>query len=197
MNYGYCEQALRINLTTNTLKTEKLSQTFLKNHIGGRGLNVRRLYDEVPPDVDPLSEKNKLFIGVGPLTGTLFPGAARVNFSAKSPQTGILGDSNTGGFFGPELKYAGFDQVIIEGKSDKAVYLYIKDGKAELRSADHLMGKDIFETQDLIEAELGDDRIQTACIGPASENGVVFSGIFCNKVRAAARTGMGLVMASK
>jgi len=197
MNYGYCEQALRINLTTNTLKTEKLSQTFLKNHIGGRGLNVRRLYDEVPPDVDPLSEKNKLFIGVGPLTGTLFPGAARVNFTAKSPQTNILGDSNTGGFFGPELKFAGFDQVIIEGKAKQLSYIYIKDGKAQIKSAKHLKGMDVFETQDKIIEELKDKRIQVASIGPAAENGVKYSGIFCNQVRAAARTGMGLVLASK
>ncbi|MGM0603512.1 MAG: aldehyde ferredoxin oxidoreductase family protein [Bacillota bacterium] len=194
---GYSRKVLRVDLSSNTIKVEDLPDYYIKNYLGGRGFNMRRLYDEVPVDTDPLGEENKLLISVGPLNGTLFPGAARVNFSAKSPQTGILGDSNTGGFFGPELKYAGFDQVIIEGRSDKPVYLYIKDGKAELKSAEYLMGKDIFETQDLIEAELSDDRIQTACIGPASENGVVFSGIFCNKVRAAARTGMGLVMASK
>ncbi|MGM0446132.1 MAG: aldehyde ferredoxin oxidoreductase family protein, partial [Bacillota bacterium] len=164
---------------------------------GGRGLNIRRLYDEVPPDVDPLSEKNKLFIGVGPLTGTLFPGAARVNFTAKSPQTNILGDSNTGGFFGPELKFAGFDQVIIEGKAKDLSYIYIKDGKAEIKPAGHLKGMDVFETQDKIVEELQDKRIQVASIGPAAENGVKYSGIFCNQVRAAARTGMGLVLASK
>ncbi len=197
MNYGYCEQALRINLSTNSIKTEKLSKEFLKNYIGGRGLNIRRLYDEVPPDVDPLSEENKLFIGVGPLTGTLFPGAARVNFTAKSPQTNILGDSNTGGFFGPELKFAGFDQVIIEGKAKELSYIYIKDGKAEIKSASHLKGMDVFETQDKIIEELQDKRIQVASIGPAAENGVKYSGIFCNQVRAAARTGMGLVLASK
>ncbi|MDZ7671794.1 MAG: aldehyde ferredoxin oxidoreductase family protein [Halanaerobiales bacterium] len=197
MNYGYCEQALRINLSTDTIETEKLSSKFLKNYIGGRGLNIRRLYDEVPPDVDPLSEENKLFIGVGPLTGTLFPGAARVNFTAKSPQTNILGDSNTGGFFGPELKFAGFDQVIIEGKAKQLSYIYIKDGKAEIKSASHLKGMDVFETQDKIVEELQDKRIQVASIGPAAENGVKYSGIFCNQVRAAARTGMGLVLASK
>jgi len=197
MNYGYCEQALRINLSTDTIETEKLSSKFLKNYIGGRGLNIRRLYDEVPPDVDPLSEENKLFIGVGPLTGTLFSGAARVNFTAKSPQTNILGDSNTGGFFGPELKFAGFDQVIIEGKAKQLSYIYIKDGTAEIKSASHLKGMDVFETQDKIVEELQDKRIQVASIGPAAENGVKYSGIFCNQVRAAARTGMGLVLASK
>jgi len=197
MNYGYCNKALRIDLSNNLIKKEKLDEEFLKKYLGGRGLNVRRLYDEVPPEVDPLSEENKMFIGVGPLTGTLFPGAARVNFTAKSPQTKILGDSNTGGFLGPEIKFAGFDQIIIEGKADQLSYIYIKDGEAEIKSAQHLKQLDTFETQKKIKEELGDNRIQTAVIGPAAENGVKYSGIFCNMVRAAARTGMGLVLASK
>ncbi|MFW6381619.1 MAG: aldehyde ferredoxin oxidoreductase family protein, partial [Bacillota bacterium] len=190
-------RALRVDLTGKDFEIEELSEGFLKNYLGGRGLNMRRLYDEVPPEVDPLSIDNKLFIGVGPLNGTLFPGAARVNFSAKSPQTGILGDSNTGGFFGPELKFAGFDQVIIEGRAAELSYLYIKDGEAELKSATHLAGNDIYDTQSSIEKEIGDERVQVACVGPAAENGVRYSGIFCNRVRAAARTGMGLVMANK
>src|SRR6056297_1724255 len=197
MNYGYCNKALRIDLSNNLIKKEKLDEEFLKKYLGGRGLNVRRLYDEVPPEVDPLSEENKMFIGVGPLTGTLFPGAARVNFTAKSPQTKILGDSNTGGFLGPEIKFAGFDQIIIEGKADQLSYIYIKDGEVEIKSAQHLKQLDTFETQKKIKEELGDNRIQTAVIGPAAENGVKYSGIFCNMVRAAARTGMGLVLASK
>lgn len=197
MSYGYCGKALRVNLASGEFKTEILPEEFLTGYLGGRGFNMRRLYDEVPPGTDPLGPDNKLFISAGPLTGTLFPGAARVNFSAKSPQTGILGDSNAGGFFGPELKFAGFDQVIIEGVSSKPVYLYIKDGNAELRDASHLAGEDIFSTQNKILKELKDSRVQVACIGPAAENGVKFSGIFCNLVRAAARTGMGAVLASK
>src|SRR6056297_3994734 len=197
MNYGYCNQALRINLSKNSIEKGALDPQFLKDYLGGRGLNVSRLYEEVPPEIDPLSEENKMFIGVGPLTGTLFPGAARVNFTAKSPQTNILGDSNTGGFLGPEIKFAGFDQIIIEGKADKLSYIYIKDGEAEIRSAQHLKQLDTFETQKKIKEELGDNRIQTAVIGPAAENGVKYSGIFCNMVRAAARTGMELVLASK
>lgn len=197
MSLGYCRKALRVDLTNQKIMTEDLSPEFLNGYLGGRGLNMKRLYDEVPPGVDPLGPDNKLFIGVGPLTGTLFPGSARVNFSAKSPQTGILGDSNAGGFFGPELKFAGFDQVIIEGASPRPVYLYIKNGKAELRSAEHLLGRDVFATQEGIIEELGDTRVQVACIGPAAENGVRYAGVFCNLVRAAARTGMGTVMASK
>src|SRR6056297_304020 len=197
MNYGYCNKALRIDLSNNLIKKEKLDPQFLKNYIGGRGLNVRRLYDEVPPEVDPLSESNKMFIGVGPLTGTLFPGAARVNFTAKSPQTNILGDSNTGGFLGPEIKFAGFDQIIIEGKADKLSYIYINNEKVEIKSAEHLKQLDTFKTQERIKEELKDNRLQIAAIGPAAENGVKYSGIFCNMVRAAARTGMGLVLANK
>ncbi len=197
MYQGYCGQVLRVNLSRGEIKKEELPLEFIRNYLGGRGFNMKRLYDEVSPEVKPLDPENKLFIGVGPLTGTLFPGGARVNFSAKSPQTGILGDSNTGGFFGPELKFAGFDQVIIEGKAESPVYLYIKDEGAEIRPADHLWGKDTFTTQEEIIAESRDKRTQVACIGPASENGVKYSGIFCNHVRAAARTGMGLVMASK
>ena len=195
--YGYRGKVLQVDLSTGEIKTEDLPQELLVNYLGGRGLNMQALYDQVPPQVDPLGPDNKLFIGVGPLTGTLFPGSARVNFSAKSPQTGILGDSNAGGFFGPELKFAGFDQVVIKGKAEKPVYLYIKDGKAELRDAQHLWGKDVFATQETILEELADSRVQVACIGPAAENGVKYSGIFCNLVRAAARTGMGAVMASK
>ena len=197
MDFGYRKKRVRIDLNNNKVKIEEISDDFLLDYIGGRGFNMRVLYDEVGPEVDPLSPENKLIVGVGPLNGTLFPGSARVNFSAKSPQTGILGDSNTGGFFGPELKFAGFDQVIIEGKSTRPVYILINDGNVELRPADHLIGRDIFETNRLLLKELKDPRIQIAAIGPAAENGVRFSGIFCNLVRAAARTGMGTVLASK
>ena len=153
MNYGYCNQALRINLSKNSIEKEALDPQFLKDYLGGRGLNVSRLYEEVPPEIDPLSEENKMFIGVGPLTGTLFPGAARVNFTAKSPQTNILGDSNTGGFLGSEIKFAGFDQIILEGKADQLSYIYIKDNQAEIRSAEHLSQLDTFETQRKLKEE--------------------------------------------
>lgn len=194
---SYCQKALRVNLTTGIIEIEHLSEEFLSEYIGGRGLNMKRLYEEVPPEVDALSPQNKLFLGVGPLTGTSFPGSGRINISAKSPQTGILGDSNAGGFFGAELKFAGFDQVIIEGRAEELSYLFIHDGKAEIRKAEYLRGLDVPETQEKILKELKDSRVQVACIGPAAENGVMYSGIFCNLVRAAARTGMGTVMASK
>lgn len=195
--YGYAGRVLRVNLTRGAVSIEPLDGESARLYIGGRGLNVKRLVDELRPEVDPLSPENILIFGVGPLNGTAFPGAARFNVTAKSPQTGILGDSNAGGFFGPELKYAGFDQVIIEGRAEQPVYLLIHNGSAELRPARHLWGLDVWETQAAIIRELGDDRVQVASCGPAAENGVRFAGVFANLVRAAARTGMGTVMASK
>jgi aldehyde:ferredoxin oxidoreductase len=195
--YCYSGKKLVIDLEKARTSEEPLDKEAALAFLGGRGLNIAGLLDEKPLDRDPLSPENTLYIGVGPLNGTSFPGAARVNFTARSPQTGILGDSNTGGDFGPELKYAGYDQVILKGRSPKPVYLLITEEGACFRDASHLMGLDTIETQVVIKEELGDKRVQVAAIGPASENGVVFSGIFCTGVRAAARTGMGLVMASK
>ncbi len=196
MSFGYRNKLLHVNLNRPRFETRPLPSE-AKDFLGGRGFNMYRLYRDVPPETDPLNHENRFYIAVGPLTGTSFPGAARVNFSAKSPQTGILGDSNTGGFFGPELKFAGFDQVIIEGKAEGPAYLYIEDGKTELKPADHLTHLDALEKQTAIKKELNEPRVQVASVGPAANNGVKFSGIFCNQVRAAARTGMGLVMASK
>ncbi|MCJ7623213.1 MAG: hypothetical protein MUO76_06895, partial [Anaerolineaceae bacterium] len=160
-------------------------------------MNVKRLWDEVPPHTDGLAPENLLVFGVGPLVGTTFPGSARFNISAMSPQTGILGDSNAGGFFGPELKFAGYDQLIIRGRAQHPVYLYIKDDVVELRDARGLWGKDVSETTAALRQELDDPDVQVATIGQGAENLVRFAGVFVNLVRAAARTGMGTVMASK
>ncbi len=196
-SYGYAGRVLRVDLSSGSCVTEPLEKDLALAYIGGRGLNMRRLWDMVPPSMKADSPLNPLIFGIGPLDGTLFPGASRFNVSGLSPHTGILGDSNAGGFFGPELKYAGFDQVIITGKSPSPAYLFIKDGKAEIRPAEHLWGKDIPETDRLVREELRDSRVQVAVAGPAAENGVTMAGIFVNLVRAAARTGMGTLMASK
>lgn len=195
--YGYSGKKLVVDLERARTAEEPLDEKTALTFLGGRGLNIAGLLDETPLDREPLSPENTLYIGVGPLNGTSFPGAARVNFTARSPQTGILGDSNTGGDFGPELKYAGYDQVILKGRSPKPVYLLITEEGVRFRDASHLIGLDTIGTQVRIKEELADDRVQVAAIGPASEKGVAFSGIFCTGVRAAARTGMGLVMASK
>jgi len=193
---GYAGTILRVDLSGMTAWTEPLGESYARKYIGGRGFNMRRLFDEVPIGTDPLSERNKLIFGAGPLCGTIAPGS-RFNVSAKSPQTGILGDSNAGGHFGAEMKFAGYDQIILEGRAERPVYIFISDDEVQINDASHLWGKDIPSTHQLIREELGDPGVQVACIGPAAERGVLFSGIFSNIVRANARTGMGAVMASK
>jgi aldehyde:ferredoxin oxidoreductase len=195
--YGYAGKVLRIDLTDAKTRVSKLEKDLVFNFLGGRGFNSKRMYDEVRPGVDPLGPKNKLYFATGPLVGTMFPTASRFNVSAKSPLTNILGDSNAGGHFAPELKFAGYDQVILEGRSKKPVYVTIHDGDVEFRDASHLLGRDVYETDELIKADLADRRVQTAVVGPAAENGVRYAGVYVNLMRPAARTGMGTVMASK
>lgn len=194
---GYAGKILRINLTKREAKTVDLDKSLAHRFLGGRGFNSKLLYDSVGPDTDPLGPENKLMFATGPLVGTMFPTASRFNVSAKSPQTGILGDTNAGGHFASEMKFAGYDQIVLEGRSGSPVYVYVNDGEVEFRDASHLRGKDVYETDDIIKDDLGDRRVQTAIAGPAAENGVKFAGVFANLMRAASRTGMGTVMASK
>jgi len=195
--YGYAGGILRINLTNNKVKFQHTEKWLITDFLGGRGFNSRRVFDEIPKEVTPLSPQNKLFLSTGPFVGTAFPLGARFNVSAKSPQTGILGDSNAGGHFAAEMKFAGYDQIIIEGKSRKPTYVFIADQEVQIMNAEHLVKKDIYETTEMIKKDLGDKTIQIAVVGPAAENGVLYAGIFANLVRPAARTGMGTVMASK
>jgi aldehyde:ferredoxin oxidoreductase len=169
----------------------------VRSFLGGRGLNVKRLWDELPAHTNGLSPENILVFGVGPLVGTTFPGGSRFNITGMSPQTGILGDSNAGGFWGPELKFAGYDQIVIRGRAEHPVYLWIRDDQVELRDARDLWGRDVWDTTSAILNELDDPDVQVAAIGPGAENGVLFAGVFVNLNRAAARTGMGAVMAAK
>jgi len=195
--HSYGGRVLRVNLTGGTIHRAPIEASPIRAYLGGRGLNVRRLYDEVPPHTDGLAPENPLIFGAGPLVGTTFPGGARFNITAVSPQTGILGDSNAGGFFGPEMKFAGYDQIVIEGRAERPVYLAIRDDRVELRSAEDLWGQDVWQTTAAIQSELGDPDVQVAAIGEGAERGVRFAGVFVNLNRAAARTGMGTVMASK
>jgi aldehyde:ferredoxin oxidoreductase len=195
--FGYAGKVLQIDLTSGNSRAIQLKRGLTTSFLGGRGFNMERLYNEMGSDVDPLSPENTLLFATGPLVGTLFPTASRLNVSAKSPLTGILGDSNVGGHFAPEMKYAGYDQVILKGKSKKLVYIAIEDSDIKLVDAAHLSGKDVYETDEIIRADLADRRVQTAIVGPAAENGVKFAGIFMNLMRPAGRTGMGTVMASK
>jgi aldehyde:ferredoxin oxidoreductase len=195
--YSYGGTILRVDLTEGAVHRQPTEEGLARAFLGGRGLNVKRLWDELPAHTDGMAPENLLVFGVGPLVGTTFPGGARFNVTAMSPQTGILGDSNAGGFFAPELKFAGYDQVIVRGRAAHPVYLWIRDGVVELRDARELWGKDIWDTTAAIRQELGDRNVQVAAIGPGAENGVRFAGVFVNLNRPAARTGMGTVMAAK
>lgn len=195
--YGWAGRILRVDLSRGKISKEPLSEKFVSEFIGGRGINVKILYDELKPGTDPLSPDNILIFGVGPLTGTLSPGSGRFNVTALSPLTELLGDSNCGGWWAPELKFAGYDHIIVYGRSEKPVYLYIYDGEAELRDASQLWGKDAVETQQMIREELADPETQIVAIGQAGENTVRYACIRTGLKNSAGRTGMGAVMGSK
>ncbi|NPV08605.1 MAG: aldehyde ferredoxin oxidoreductase family protein [Anaerolineae bacterium] len=195
--YSYGGSILRVDLTDGSIERRPTEAGLARVYLGGRGLNVKRLWDEVPAHTDGLSPDNLLVFGAGPLVGTLFPGGARFNISGMSPQTGILGDGNAGGFFAPELRFAGYDQIVLRGRAPHPVYLYVRDDVVEVRDARHLWGMDVWEATAAIKEELGDPDVQVATIGQGAENGVRFAGIFVNLNRPVARTGMGTVMASK
>ena len=167
-----------------------------KNFLGGRGINMYLLSKSYSPDLDPLSPENPIIFGAGLLSGILGFGS-RINITAKSPESGHLGDSNMGGDFGAELVKAGFSHLVIKGKSQKPVYLLIRNGEVEIRGAQKLWGLDTIDTQRMIRRELGDEKIHVACIGPAGENLVRFSAIRTGMKNSAGRTGMGSVMGSK
>ena len=194
---GYTGFLLRIDLTNKKSSKEKIDVKLLEQFIGARGLNMKFLYDEVTPGVDPLGPENKVFFGVGPCNGTSISGSQRFNISAKSPLTGFLGDSNTGGDLGAELKYAGYDMIIIEGQSEKPVYIWIHDETVELKDAGHIWGKTTFETRRIIEREVNDPEACLALVGPAGENLVPFANVMTDLGRSAGRTGMGAVLGSK
>jgi len=197
MLYGYGGHILRVDLTSGLTHREKTDPTYMLNVIGGRGLNSTRLYEELERDCDPLAPENLLLIGVGPLTGTLLSASAFMTISGKSPLTGILGDSAAGGFFGVELKQAGYDQVVMTGRCENPCYLYIADDHAEIRDASHLWGKDIWQTTAAIRKDLNDNAVQVATIGPAGENLVKYATVACNNSRMCGRTGMGCLFGSK
>jgi aldehyde:ferredoxin oxidoreductase len=193
---GWIGKVLRVNLSTGKVSTEALDPDLAKDYIGARGLGTKIMTDEVDPKVDPLSPENKLIFMPGPLTGTFAPSAGRYTVVTKGALTGAIASANSGGTWGPALKFAGYDAVIIEGAAPKPVYLWIKNAKVEIRDASHLWGKDVPETSDAIRAETDDDA-KIACIGPAGENRVLFACIMNDLHRAAGRSGVGAVMGSK
>lgn len=195
--FGWMGKVLRVDLSSAKVNEEPLPMEAAQKFIGGRGLNGLRLFREVPPEVDPLSQDNRLIFGVGPCNGTISLGSGRTTVTAKSPLSGVFGDSNFGGNWAAELKYAGYDQLIIQGRAAEPVYLWIDDGRVEIRPAAHLWGKTISETDQLLREELRDPWVQLIYIGPGAENLIRYGNIMSNLYRSAGRTGMGCVMGSK
>ena len=194
---SWAGKILRVNLTTGVCKSEPLNSNWARAYIGSRGLAAKYLTTEVDPKVDPLSEGNKIYFTTGPLTGTMASTGGRYTVSTKSPLTGAIACSNSGGYWGAELKMAGWDMVAIEGKSAKPVYLYINDDIAELRDAAHLWGKSVFDTEATLKKGLQDPLTRVCSIGKAGENGVLFAAVVNDLHRAAGRSGVGTVMGSK
>lgn len=195
--YGYGGKILRIDLTSKRYTIEDLDKSWIKDVVGGRAANSKRLLEELDYRCDPLGPDNVLIFGTGPLTGSLLPGSAYFTVSAKSPLTGILGDSAAGGQFAAEMKLTGFDQIIIKGKSENPVYLLVTGTGVEFVDCSHLWGKEIIEAAGSIRNEQRDSSIQAAAIGPAGENRVLFSSIVSSGNRVNGRTGMGAVMGAK
>jgi len=194
--YGYTGKILRINLSGKTINTEELDLKTAQKFIGGRGLGTKMLIDEIDPNVDPLGPDNKLIFVTGPLTGTNTPTGGRYMVVTKSPLSGTVACSNSGGYWGAELKFAGFDMIVFEGKADSPVYINIADDKVEICDAGHLWGKVVSETTHELEDVHG-EKVRVACIGPAGENLSKIACIMNDLGRAAGRSGVGAVMGSK
>ena len=195
--YGWKGQVLRVDLTRGTSRVESIPTEWLRDYLGSRGLADRYLYELMDPTVDPLSPDNVLIFTTGPLTGTPVPCGARYTVVTKGALTGAITTSNSGGHWGPELKFAGYDLLILEGKAARPSYLFIYDDQVELRDAGRYWGRTVSETEDGLRRDLGIPGLRVASIGPAGEKLVRFACIMNDKHRAAGRSGVGAVMGSK
>jgi len=195
--YGYAGRFGRVDLSTGQVTTESLDEELISKYVGGRGFIARLMYDLIPPNTDPLGPDNVFIFAVGPLNGTIAPTSSRVSIGAKSPLTGIIGNGNAGGFLGANLKWAGFDGLIIHGKSDHPVYLLVRDGDIRILPAGELWGKDAHQTECLIHKQCRDPWLKVAAIGQAGENCVPVATVTMDKFRSAGRGGLGAVMGSK
>ncbi len=188
---------LKIDLSTNLIETISIPVDWEKDYLGGASLAARMLYDALSAELDPLAPSAPLLCITGPLTGTASPTAGRFTVCGKSPATGLWAESNIGGFWGPELRMAGWDGVWLTGKARQPVYIYLNDDHVEFREATHLWGEDTYRVQELIKAELADPGVRVLGIGPAGEALIPFSLLLCDHGRVAGRTGLGAVMGSK
>ena len=194
---GWNRKVLRVNLSAGACTPEPLNMAWANDYLGSRGLASKYLVEEIDPKVDPLAPENKMIMATGPLTGTMASTGGRYTVVTKGALTNAIACSNSGGYFGAEMKFAGWDMIIFEGKSPKPVYLYLENDKAELRDAAHLWGKTCWETEETIKASHQDPLIRVSSIGAAGENAVLFACIVNDLHRAAGRSGVGAVMGSK
>ncbi|MGC8837674.1 MAG: aldehyde ferredoxin oxidoreductase family protein [Anaerolineae bacterium] len=194
--YGYGGKILRVNLTTGDISTFPTPEAVARDFLGGRGFGIYYLYTEVPRGADPLGPENKLIASSGPLSGTLVPGAGKMDWTCKSPLTGGYASASVGGMLNAELKYAGYDSIILEGRAERPVYLFIEDDRVELRDASRLWGLGAITTEVRLKGELGEE-FQIATIGPGGENLVRYACIHHDYGRQAGRGGVGAVMGSK
>ncbi len=188
---------LKIDLTHGSIESWQIPTKWQEQYLGGASLAARILYDSLTRELDPFSPEAPLLYLTGPLSGTLGPSVGRFVVCGKSPLTGIWAESNCGGFWGPELRFSGYDGLWITGKAERPVYLWLNDGQIEIRDASPLWGKETYTTQDAVKTELGNPRARVLVIGPAGEQGVLYAGMFCDHGRTAGRTGLGAVMGSK
>jgi len=195
--YGYNGKILRVNLSHRTVSVEEPEDNFYRRYFGGRGFISYYLIKELKAGVDPLGPENKLVFASGVVTGVPVGGCGRNSVGGKSPLTGAYGDAEVGGYWGAELKQAGYDAIIVDGRAESPVYLWIKDGEVEIRDASHLWGKTTAETQEIIRSDVGEPLARTAIIGQAGEKLVRYACILNDVTHAAGRTGMGAVMGSK
>ncbi|MGB2876548.1 MAG: aldehyde ferredoxin oxidoreductase family protein [Dehalococcoidales bacterium] len=194
---GYVGKIGFVNLSNGEIREQEMDEKMAREYIGGHGLGARILFEMQKGGVDPLGPENILGFVTGPLTGTPVPTGGRYAVVCKSPLTGGWGDANSGGFFGPELKFAGWDAIFVSGIAPRPSYLLVTDGGIEIKDASHLWGKDAIETEEALAKEIGDAKVRVACIGPASEKLSLISGVCNDKGRYAGRSGVGAVMGSK
>jgi len=194
---SWAGKILRVNLTAGTVAVEPLRMDWARAYIGSRGLGSKYLISEIDPKVDPLSPDNKIIWATGPLTGTMASTGGRYTVITKGPLTGAIACSDSGGYWGAELKMAGWDMIIFEGKSPKPVYLYINDDTVELRDAAHLWGQSVWKTEEALKTSLQDPLLRVSSIGKSGENGVLYAAVVNDLHRAAGRSGVGAVMGSK
>lgn len=194
---GYAGKMLKVNLDREEIVKEITPTDLTEKYLGGAGLGAYFLYHHVPPEVKADSPENCVIVAAGPLNGTIMPCSGRLSATILSPVTGIFADSNSGGDFTPELKFAGYDLLMITGKAKRPVYLWIDGEKVELKDAKHLMGKDTWEVDELLRKELGDWRIKTALVGPAAQRGILYGCLVINKYRTCGKTGVGSTLAQK